>query len=169
MASELAHYACPDVLEFSGDWEETELPNPDFFKKTLSLITKGFFIKSTEWKLSFTPLNWENNTAQITQMATYKERDEHTWREYGIEQYREGSKEVGVWLKQEKGFISFKVLRPLEKRSRVPSERNNFMEYSGKLFPNKLHLYLDFEAKSIKTKEFYEKELKEYELRLTNL
>lgn len=161
MAPELAHYLWPDTLEFSGVWEEKNPLNASCFKKTLSLITSNFINEKTEWNLPFTPLSWEGNTAKITQFVIYKTKDENAWRIYGIDQSVEVSKETGVWLIQEKDFISFKVIRPLE--------GNYFVTYSGKLFPNKLDLSLGFLAKRKNTKDLFEKHFSTYGLYLTNL
>lgn len=157
----LTHYTWPDELEISGKWEEKELSDPDFFKKTFELLTCHYYTFLDPCEIPFHPLKWENGISKVTQEITYEAIDENERYMYGIIKKRAFEEEIGVWLKQEDEHISLDV--------KVRTGDSSFDNWQGKLFPDKIELTLPFFNKTPKGKAHYIKLFGDFGLEITNL
>jgi len=156
---ELAHYTWPDTLEIEGNWEEKALSHPDFFKKTFEMLSSNYYTQLPPWTFPFRPLVWENNKSQITKEITYIAVDEHMRRTYGITEQKEFRENIGVWLKQEKGYISFEV--------KIKVGPSSFTKFQGKLFPKSIKFSIPFYSKE--NKPLYIQHFATYGLSINNL
>jgi hypothetical protein len=158
---ELTFYTWPDELEISGDWEEKARSDPDFFKKKFEMLSSEYYSHLPAWTFTFHSLAWENKTSQITKEITYTAVDENARYMYGVIEKKEYRKDIGVWLKQEREFISFEV--------QLKVGQSSFTKFQGKLFPKRIEFTIPFYSKGPKAKSFYVQHFAQFGLSITNL
>ncbi|WP_271393941.1 hypothetical protein [Aequorivita sinensis] len=158
---ELAHYLWPDELDISGCWEEEKLSHPNFFKKTFEMLSSGYYSYVGAWTFPFTPLEWENNEAQITKEITYTAVDYNHQYNYGVIKKGEFNEDIGIWLKQEENHISFNV--------KFRDGETSFTNFKGKLYLDYIEFSIPFYFKSPKEKAYLIQHFDQYGLQITNL
>jgi hypothetical protein len=158
---ELTHYTWPDFLEISGEWKEKERSDSEFFKKTFEMLSGDFFQLDSFLDFDFKPIVWKNKLSKLTHRITYTTIDENARRMYGIEEKKEFTEEIGIWLTELDGLISFEV--------KFKSGKASFMTFSGKLFPNRIELTLPFFLKKPKGKKAIDEYFDKLGLSITNM